>query len=190
MTICCTVRMMCFHDTDMSRDIAQAVSRRLPTAVARVQTRVWRWGKFSPRTSVSPANLHSISFSTIIFTITRGWHNRPGVAAVPPHKPNKNKKNDTDIRNKTLKARIYRMYAVTLPSRTHFQVSLLRISLTFRIPLNILQTVDYEAHLFRIMAQIFVLIQTPITKLYAYKTNISLTQAISPLNIHFLQFLR
>jgi hypothetical protein len=32
---------------------------------------------------VSPANLHSISFSTIIFTITRGWHNGPGVAAVP-----------------------------------------------------------------------------------------------------------
>jgi hypothetical protein len=29
------------------------------------------------------ANLHSICFSTIIFTITRGWHNRPGVAAVP-----------------------------------------------------------------------------------------------------------
>jgi hypothetical protein len=32
---------------------------------------------------VSPANLHSICFSTIIFTITRGWHNRPGVSAVP-----------------------------------------------------------------------------------------------------------
>jgi hypothetical protein len=32
---------------------------------------------------VSPANLHSICFSTIIFAITRGWHNRPGVAAVP-----------------------------------------------------------------------------------------------------------
>jgi hypothetical protein len=44
----------------------------------------WRWGRFSPRlTSVSPANLHSICFSTIIFTNTRGWHNRPGVAAVP-----------------------------------------------------------------------------------------------------------
>jgi hypothetical protein len=43
----------------------------------------WRWGRFSPRTSVSPVNLHSICFSTIIFTITRGWHNRPGVAAVP-----------------------------------------------------------------------------------------------------------
>jgi hypothetical protein len=38
---------------------------------------------FPPRTSVSPANLHSIYFSTINFIITRGWHNRPGVAAVP-----------------------------------------------------------------------------------------------------------
>jgi hypothetical protein len=38
---------------------------------------------FSPRTSVSSANLHSICFSTIIFTITRGWHNIPGVAALP-----------------------------------------------------------------------------------------------------------
>jgi hypothetical protein len=38
--------------------------------------------RFPPRTSVSPANLHFIC-STIIFTITRGWHNRPGVAAVP-----------------------------------------------------------------------------------------------------------
>jgi hypothetical protein len=44
----------------------------------------WRWGRFSPRTSVvSPSNLHSICFSTIIFTITLAWHNRPGVAAVP-----------------------------------------------------------------------------------------------------------
>jgi hypothetical protein len=43
----------------------------------------WRWGRFSPRTSGFPANLHSICFSTIFFTITRGWHNRPGVAAVP-----------------------------------------------------------------------------------------------------------
>jgi hypothetical protein len=32
---------------------------------------------------VFPANVHSICFSTIIFTITRGSHNRPGVAAVP-----------------------------------------------------------------------------------------------------------
>jgi hypothetical protein len=79
---------------DKGRAIAQAVSSRLPTAAARVQTRVWscgrfcdgqkwRWGRFSPRTSVSPADLHSICFYTIIFTITRGWHNRPVVAAVP-----------------------------------------------------------------------------------------------------------
>jgi hypothetical protein len=48
--------------------------------------------RFSPRTSVSPANLHSICFPTIIFTITRCWHNRPGVAALPiAHKPNKTK---------------------------------------------------------------------------------------------------
>jgi hypothetical protein len=42
----------------------------------------WRRGNLSPRTSVSLANLHCICFSTIIFTITRGWHNRPGMAAV------------------------------------------------------------------------------------------------------------
>jgi hypothetical protein len=31
----------------------------------------------------SLANLDSMCYSTIIFTITRGWDNRPGVAAVP-----------------------------------------------------------------------------------------------------------
>jgi hypothetical protein len=39
-----------------------------------------QWGRFSPSISVSPAN-HSTNFSIIIFT--RGWHNRPLVAAVP-----------------------------------------------------------------------------------------------------------
>jgi hypothetical protein len=39
----------------------------------------WRWCRFSPRTAVSPAKLYSICFSTIIFTITRGWHNRARV---------------------------------------------------------------------------------------------------------------
>jgi hypothetical protein len=43
----------------------------------------WSWGRFSPRTSVSPANLHSICYSTIIFTISRGCHIWPGGAAVP-----------------------------------------------------------------------------------------------------------
>jgi hypothetical protein len=47
---------------------------------------------FSPRISVSPANLHSICFSTIAFTITRGWHNRPGAAAVPITSPLPSKK--------------------------------------------------------------------------------------------------
>jgi hypothetical protein len=32
------------------------------------------WGRFSPSTSISPAN-HSTNFTIII--ITRGWHNRP-----------------------------------------------------------------------------------------------------------------
>jgi hypothetical protein len=43
----------------------------------------WRWGTLSPRTSVSPDNLHSICISTIIFTIIRGWYNRPVLATVP-----------------------------------------------------------------------------------------------------------
>jgi hypothetical protein len=54
-----------------------------------VMDKKWPWGRFSPLTSVSPANLHSICFSTIIFTITRGWHNRPVVAAVPKVQPQK-----------------------------------------------------------------------------------------------------
>jgi hypothetical protein len=39
------------------------------------------WVKFSPSTSVSPANYLSTNFSIIIFT--RGLYNRPLVAAVP-----------------------------------------------------------------------------------------------------------
>jgi hypothetical protein len=35
----------------------------------------WHWGRFSPSTSVSPANLHSTKFS--IIKITRGRYNRP-----------------------------------------------------------------------------------------------------------------
>jgi hypothetical protein len=40
-------------------------------------------------------NLHSICFSTIIFTITRGWHNTPGVAAVPIASQSRIKKKKT-----------------------------------------------------------------------------------------------
>jgi hypothetical protein len=66
------------------RDIAEAVSRWLPTAAVRVQSRVWssgicggqsgEGGWFSRSTSVSPA-IHSTKFS--ILTITRGRYNRP-----------------------------------------------------------------------------------------------------------------
>jgi hypothetical protein len=67
----------------IGRSIAEAVSRWLPTAAARVQSRVWSSGicggvwrrdRFSPCTSVSPA-IHSTKFS--ILTITRGRYNRP-----------------------------------------------------------------------------------------------------------------
>jgi hypothetical protein len=71
------------------RAVAQAISRWLPTAKARVRVRAacgicgcppLHCGRISQSTSVSPAN-HSTNFSIII--ITRGRHNRPLVAAVP-----------------------------------------------------------------------------------------------------------
>jgi hypothetical protein len=65
------------------RAIAEADSRWLPTAAARVQSRVWssgicggqKWrrGRFFPSTSVSPA-IHSTKL--FILTITRGRYNR------------------------------------------------------------------------------------------------------------------
>jgi hypothetical protein len=70
--------------------IAEAVSRWLLTAAARVRARVgqvrfvvakWRRGWFSQSTSVSPAKtIHSTNFS--ILTIIRGRYSRPVVAAV------------------------------------------------------------------------------------------------------------
>jgi hypothetical protein len=71
------------------RAVAQAVRRWLPTAAARVLVRgsmwgLWwtkrHWDRFPPSTSVSLAN-HSTNFS--IIKITRGWHKRPLMAAVP-----------------------------------------------------------------------------------------------------------
>jgi hypothetical protein len=58
------------------RVIAQAVSRRLPTAAARFRAHVrscgtcgkkkWHWGKYYPSTSVSSTNSHSTDCSTLI----------------------------------------------------------------------------------------------------------------------------
>jgi hypothetical protein len=54
----------------------------------------WRWGRFSPSTSVSPANLHSTNFFTITLTYHPGLiqYNRPVVAAVPKAPRHKLKK--------------------------------------------------------------------------------------------------
>jgi hypothetical protein len=75
------------------RAIAQAVSSWLPTAAARGSSpglvmwdlwwTKWRWGRFSPSTSVSPANLHSTYFSSVILIYHLGLYNRPEMAAVP-----------------------------------------------------------------------------------------------------------
>jgi hypothetical protein len=64
------------HASLIGRAIAQAVSRWLPTAAARGSSpglvmwdlwwTKWRCDRFSPSTSVSPANLHSTNCSTII----------------------------------------------------------------------------------------------------------------------------
>jgi hypothetical protein len=67
----------CIATSAIGRAIAQAVSRWLPTTAARVRSRVWSSGicggqKFSPSTSVSPANLHSTNCSTITLTYHLG----------------------------------------------------------------------------------------------------------------------
>jgi hypothetical protein len=68
----------------------------------------WRWGRFSPSTSVSPANLYSTNFSTITIIYHLGWYNRPVVAAVPsglsltPLTLIKNKKNKNREAYKTV----------------------------------------------------------------------------------------
>jgi hypothetical protein len=76
----------------LGRAIAQAVSRWLPTAAARVRARSGQvgfvvdkmaLGRFSPSSSVAPANLHSTNCSTITLIYHLGLYNRPEVAAVP-----------------------------------------------------------------------------------------------------------
>jgi hypothetical protein len=86
---------------NLGRAIDQAVSRWLPTAAARVRARIWscgvlwrtkwRWGRFSPSTSVSPANFHSTNCSTITLIYHLGIVQQAKVATVPrelvpPHK--------------------------------------------------------------------------------------------------------
>jgi hypothetical protein len=54
------------------RAIARAVSRWLPIVMWDLRWTKWRWGRFSPSTSVSPASFHSTNF----FTITITYHLR------------------------------------------------------------------------------------------------------------------
>jgi hypothetical protein len=70
-----TLISLTFVTITEGRAIAQAVSRRLPIAAARVRAQVslwdlwwtkWHWGRFSPSNSVSPANCHSTDCSTFM----------------------------------------------------------------------------------------------------------------------------
>jgi hypothetical protein len=82
----------------MGRAISQAVSRRLPTAAGRVQTRVGTWDFVMDKNGAGAGFLRELRFPLPIYIpscspqssslspeagTTRGWHNRPGVAAVP-----------------------------------------------------------------------------------------------------------
>jgi hypothetical protein len=82
------------------RVIAQAVSRRLPTTAARVRSQVmwdlwwkkWHWGRFSPSTSVFPANSHSTDYpSSGAGTIGQILADVPsGLSLTPPQEIKKN----------------------------------------------------------------------------------------------------
>jgi hypothetical protein len=75
------------------RAIAQAVSRWLPTAAARVRARVWSCGICGGQSGARAGFLRVLRFPLPIFippispqspsSIIWGWYNRPVVAAVP-----------------------------------------------------------------------------------------------------------
>jgi hypothetical protein len=77
----------------LGRAIAQAVSRWLPTAAARVRARVWSCGIWGGQSGAGTGFLRVLRFPLPIFippispqspsSIIWGWYNRPVVAAVP-----------------------------------------------------------------------------------------------------------
>jgi hypothetical protein len=97
----------------IGRAIAQAVSRWLPTAAARVRARVWSSGICGGQSEAGAGFLRVLRFPLPIFIppiapqspsiYHLGLYNRPEVAAVPgdlsptPLKKIKNKKNPTRI---------------------------------------------------------------------------------------------
>jgi hypothetical protein len=74
------------------RAIAQAVSRWLPTAAARVRSRVWSSGICGGQSGAGAGSLRVLRFPLPIFIpsiapqspspIIWGWYNRPELAAV------------------------------------------------------------------------------------------------------------
>jgi hypothetical protein len=78
---------------DEGRAIAQAVSRWLPTAAARVRVHVWSCGICGGQSGAGTGFLRVLRFPLPIFippiapqslsSIIWGWYNRPVVAAVP-----------------------------------------------------------------------------------------------------------
>jgi hypothetical protein len=80
------------HRTILGRAIAQAVSRWLPTAAARVRSRVWSSGIYGGQSGAGASFLRVLRFPLPIFIppiapqspspIIWGWYNSPEVAAV------------------------------------------------------------------------------------------------------------
>jgi hypothetical protein len=85
----------------VGRAVAQAVSRWLPTAATRVRIRV-ACGVCGGQSGTGAGFLRVLLFPPLIFIppispqspspITRGWYNRPVVAAIPKVPPHKLKK--------------------------------------------------------------------------------------------------
>jgi hypothetical protein len=81
----------------------------------------WRWGRFSPGTSVSPANFHSTNSSTITLIYHLGLYNRPEVAVVPDHvSPTPLKKKDNII-NWVARNKLYIHSVIRKPELFHIE---------------------------------------------------------------------
>jgi hypothetical protein len=57
-----------------SLELGRAIAQAVPGSghVGFCDGQKWRWGRFSPRTSVSPANLHSICFFCVCVVLCVG----------------------------------------------------------------------------------------------------------------------
>jgi hypothetical protein len=90
----------------------------------------WRWARFSPSTSVSPANLHSTKFS--ILTITRSRYNRTEVADVPS-----GPSLDSTVPPPPTYANLNTFFLTEHGDKVHVHAQLLDITLNNAIPTHI-----------------------------------------------------